>query len=70
MVTGMFTFIVLIVLIALAVPLLIVLGVFSLIASLFRSRSNQQNKTCPRCGLVVWVGTERCPRCGYAGGPA
>ncbi len=66
--TGLFTFIVLIVLLVIAVPLLLVLGVFSMIASMFRGRPTQQNKTCPRCGLIVWVGTEQCPRCGYNGG--
>ncbi len=66
--TGLFILVTVIVLVAIALPLLIVFGVLSALVSLVRGRPAQPSKTCPRCGLVVWVGTQQCPRCGYSGG--
>ncbi len=66
--TGLFILITVIVLIAIALPLLVVFGVLSAVVSLVRGHpSPAATKTCPRCGLVVWSTVAQCPRCGYAG---
>ena len=68
MVTVLFILITMIVLFAIALPLLIVFGVLSAVVSLVRRHpSAAATKTCPRCGLVVWSTVAQCPRCGYAG---
>ncbi len=66
---GILTLVLLIALVAIALPLLLVLGVLSFLVSLVRPRP-RATKVCPRCGLSVWLGAPVCPRCGYAGGPA
>ncbi len=54
MVTVLFILITMIVLFAIALPLLIVFGVLSAVVSLVRRHpSAAATKTCPRCGLVV-----------------
>jgi len=66
---GILTLFVLIALLAIALPLLFVLGVLGFLVSLVRPRP-RATKICPRCGLPVWFEAPACPRCGYAGGPA
>ncbi len=66
---GILTLILLIAFVAIALPLLLVLGVLSFVVSLVRPRPHA-TKVCPRCGLSVWLEAPVCPRCGYAGGRA